>query len=261
MARSNWLNWRKTLVVLGLLIFLHFIGALRPIESTLQKWFGAVLADLYHTGDNTNQNCLADLSKTQQQLADQTKLQADNLELTQENQKLREYMNFFSSRKSQKYLLAKVSLQENFLDAAKYGQDLIIDKGSKDGLVPDLVVLDSQGLVAGKVVEVKDNTARVCLLTNNACKLAITVLNDNRTIGVSAGDLGLTVKLDFVGQTEKVSVGDIIVTSGLEENIPSGLVLGKVSQISNQENDVWQNISVEPMINFNSLKIVSIILP
>ena len=261
MSRSNWLNWRKTLVVLGLLIFLHFIGALQPIESQLQKWFGSVLSGLYHTGDSPSQNCSADLEKTRQQLADQTKLQADNLELSQENQKLREYMNFFSSRKNQNYLLAKVSLQENFLDAAKYGQDLIIDKGSKDGLTTDLVVLDSQGLVAGKVVEVKDNMSRVCLLTNNACKLAVTVLNNDRTIGVSTGDLGLTVKLNFVGQTEKVSVGDIIVTSGLEENIPSGLVLGKVSQISDQENDVWQNISVEPLINFNSLKMVSVILP
>ncbi len=240
---------------------MHLIGVLRPMESVLQKWFGGWFSFIYNPAPAENEQCAADLEKAQKSQADQTKLEAENLELSQENKELQEYLNFFSDKKNQKYLLARVSLQENFLDAAKYGQDLVINKGAQDGLKPDLVVLDSQGLVVGKVLEVKDHSSRVCLLTNNTCKLAVTILNSNRTIGVSGGELGLTVKVNFVGQTEPVSVGDIIVTSGLEENIPSGLVLGKISQISDQENDVWQSINVEPLVNFNSLKIVSVILP
>ncbi len=261
MSRSNWLILRKVLIVVVLLIFLHFIKVLRPVELVFQNWFTSWLTVIHRSSDLDSSYCPENLEKTRQQLADQTKLQADNLELAQENKKLQEYLNFFSTRKMENYLLARVSLQENFLDAAKYGQDLVIDKGKRDGLVPDLVVLDSQGLVVGKVVEVQDFSSRVCLLTNNTCKLAVTVLNNDRTIGVSGGDLGLTVKINFVGQTEPVSVGDIIVTSGLEENIPGGLILGKVSQINDRENDVWQDINVEPLVNFNSLQVVSIILP
>ena len=77
----------------------------------------------------------------------------------------------------------------------------------------------------------------------------------------TAGDLGLTVKLNFVGQTEKINLGDIITTSGLEKDIPAGLVIGRVSQINNNQNDVWQNINIEPAVNFDNLRIVSVARP
>lgn len=263
MKRNTWVRIRKILVVAALLIFLHFIGLLRPVENILIRWFNSVFIRLYQpaTAPGSEAACQDTLAKTNAKLADQTKLAAENLDLADENQKLRQHLNFFESHKNNNYLLARVSEQENFLDTAKYGQNLIINRGEKNGLTPGLVVLDSNGLVAGKVLEVKANSARVCLLTSSACQLAVAILNQNRTIGVSTGDLGLTAKINFVSQSEKINVGDIVTTSGLEKNIPAGLVLGRVSQINNQENEVWQNISVEPQVDFNNLKIVSIILP
>jgi rod shape-determining protein MreC len=113
----------------------------------------------------------------------------------------------------------------------------------------------------GKVFEAGDNSSKICLLTNANCKVAVSILNENRTIGVTAGDLGLTVKLNFVGQTEKINVGDTVVTSGLEKDVPAGLVVGHISQINNNQNDVWQNINIEPVVNFDNLRIVSVARP
>lgn len=257
------------MVVIGLLIFLHFIGLLSPLEKLIinssQPLFGKLYA--WRSGirqDQKEKSSGVDLSvkvsDLENQLSALVVANARLKDLENENQKLREYLNFFGQTKLN-YVLANVTSQENFLDSVKYGQNIIINKGSKDKLIPGLVVINGQGVVVGKVLEVKDNSARVCLLVNNSCKLAVSILNQNRTIGVTEGDLGLTVKINFVGQTEKINTDDIVATSGLEKDIPAGLVLGRVSQINNNENDVWQNINIEPLVNFDNLGVVSVVLP
>lgn len=257
----------KIIVVAGLLIFLHFIGLLKPLERLIINVSQPAFNKLYNLGSgwkNDQNNSRIDLSAKVSDLESQiSSLVVDNAhlkDLENENQKLREYLNFFNQQKMS-YVLANVTSQENFLDSVKYGQNIIINKGSNDKLIPGLVVINGQGVVVGKVLEVKDNSARVCLLVNNSCKLAVSILNQNRTIGVTEGDLGLTIKINFVGQTEKINQGDIVATSGLEKDIPAGLVLGRVSQINNNENDVWQNINFEPLVNFDNLGVVSVVLP
>jgi len=259
----------KIIVVAGLLIFLHFIGVLAPLERLIIRVSQPVFVKFHSLGSSWKKTSggevsVADLNTKIGDLENQlSALVVENAhlkDLENENQKLREYLNFFSQNKMN-YVLANVTAQENFLDSVKYGQNIIINKGQKDNLIPGLAVINGQGVLVGKVLEVKENSARVCLLINDACKLAVSVLNQNRTIGVTEGDLGLTIKINFVGQTEKISQGDIVVTSGLEKDIPAGLVLGRVSQINNNENDVWQNINVEPLINFDNLGVVSVVLP
>lgn len=259
----------KIIVVVGLLIFFHFIGILSPLENLIIRFSQPIFGKLYGAGSSWREEHNAkasqvDLNAKVNDLENQvSSLVVENArlkELENENQKLREYLNFFGQQKMN-YVLANVTSQENFLDSVKYGQNIIINKGKSNNLVPGLVVVNGQGVVVGKVLEVEENSARVCLLINNSCKLAVSILNQDRTIGVTEGDLGLTVKINFVGQTENINQNDIVVTSGLEKDIPAGLVLGRVSQINNNKNDVWQNINVEPLVNFDNLGVVSVVLP
>jgi rod shape-determining protein MreC len=255
----------KIIVVIILLIFLHWIKVLSPVEKLIGKITRPLFQKIYNTTaawreNSQDVNWEEKAKGLETQVNDLTVANANLKNLENENQKLREYLDFFSTTKTN-HLLANVIAQENFLDANKYGQNVIIDKGTKNNLEPGLVVVNGQGIVVGKILEVQDTSAKICLLTNESCKLAVTVLNQNRTIGVTEGNLGLTVKLNFVGQTEKINLGDIITTSGLEKNIPTGLVVGRISQINNNQNDVWQNINVEPLVNFDNLGIVSIVMP
>jgi len=52
-----------------------------------------------------------------------------------------------------------------------------------------------------------------------------------------------------------------VVTSGLEEKIPGGLVIGKVTKVNSDSNEVWQSADIEPLIDFDHLTMVSILLP
>jgi rod shape-determining protein MreC len=269
MLYFNFKKQQKIIVVIGLLIFLHFIGVLRPAENLIIRLSQPVIAKTYNLGTfwrfnsdpkNEKNNLLTRNTELERQAVELTAINANLKNIEEENQKLREFLNFFT-KNNNKYLVANVVAQENFLDANRSDQNIVIDKGRKDGLSFGYVVIDSAGAVVGKVVDVGDESSRICLLTNNTCKIAVSVLNQERTIGVAEGDMGLTVKINFVGQTEKINLNDIVATSGLEKDIPTGLVVGRVNQINNNENDVWQNIVIEPLANFDNLKIVSVLLP
>jgi rod shape-determining protein MreC len=91
--------------------------------------------------------------------------------------------------------------------------------------------------------------------------MAVSLSNENRTVGLAEGDLGLSVKISFVSQSENIKVGDQVITSGLEKNIPRGLAVGRVNNVEQEVNDIWQNINAEALFNINNLNIVSVILP
>jgi rod shape-determining protein MreC len=80
-------------------------------------------------------------------------------------------------------------------------------------------------------------------------------------MGITEGDLGLTIKMNFIPQSDTINLDDTVITSGLGGNIPRGLVIGKVSQVNNRSNEIWQDVSIEPLINLNSLTIVSVLIP
>jgi rod shape-determining protein MreC len=71
----------------------------------------------------------------------------------------------------------------------------------------------------------------------------------------------MTIKMNYIPQLEKISPGDMVISSGLERSIPRGLLIGKVTQVHNTSNGVWQTATIEPISNLDKLTIVSIIIP
>ena len=67
--------------------------------------------------------------------------------------------------------------------------------------------------------------------------------------------------MNYIPQSEKINNNDVVITSGLGGNIPRGLVVGKVSQINNRSNEIWQDVNIEPLFNINTLTIVTVLIP
>ena len=65
--------------------------------------------------------------------------------------------------------------------------------------------------------------------------------------------------MDFIAQDEEISTGDLVISSGLEENIPRGLVIGEVSKINSDSNEIWKSVVIEPLVDFDDLIIVSVL--
>ncbi len=258
----------KYLAVIGLLVFLYAIGLLRPLEGNISKIFNPLLNKVYiisstlqeKYNNQTSKNDLAQIVKNQQK--EINKLLSANAELIinkEENEKLRQYLQFFSQYNYKK-ILAGVISRGSVVDLANRVEVIRVDRGSKDGLVPGLLAIDENGIVIGKIAEVKDSVASINLVTNKKCRLAATLLNQNKTSGLVEGELGLTMIMNFIPQTENIQKDDIIVTSGLEKFIPRGLVIGQVTDVVKTSNELWQQAVLEPSINLDNITMVAILL-
>jgi rod shape-determining protein MreC len=252
-----------------LLIFFHLIGVLRPLENMVISVTKPLTGFLYKKGSTVrssyeknqqSQDIFSRAAVLEQEVARLTVQNANFKELEEENNKLRAQLSFLSSNKH-KNILANVISQDLIFDIREGDQDIVIDKGTRDGIREDLGVINENGVIIGKVIEARDSLSKVCLTTNRNCKFAATIQNQNRTMGITEGDLGLTIKMNFIPQSDTIKLDDTVITSGLGGNIPRGLVIGKVSQVNNRSNEIWQDVSIEPLINLNSLTIVSVLIP
>lgn len=253
-------------VAIMLLIFFHWLGWSRPIENTIINAAKPALAIIYSTGLKLrlfydSQADRRDLNDIVRDLTIKTEiLTLENSRLRmieEENKSLRQFLKFTSVKKNS-FTLANVIAGG---EINQVNQSVLIDKGSKAGLQSGLAVLNSQNQVVGKIISTSDEVAEICLINQNDCQFAASVLNENKTIGIMKGDLGLVSKLDFIPQTEKIKIGEIIVTSGLEKNISRGLVLGQITSIIKENNALWQTAKVESLANLHDIAIVAIALP
>lgn len=254
------------IVAAGLLFFLHSLGVTRPVENLFWLLVKPLGARLYGWGEsfndfysaNKNQADLsAQIDRLTKEVAILTVANSQYRETEEENKKLRATLDF-SAAADFRTIVANVIAKET---VAEDSRGLIIDRGTGDGLRAGLGVISEEGAIIGKVVEVKASTARVCLTTNPNCQLAATLQNQERTQGMTDGDLGLTIKMNYIPQLEKIAPGDPVITSGLGGDIPRGLVIGRVTKVYNASNEVWQEATIEPLVNSNNLTVVSVVIP
>lgn len=263
-------NNRRALVSFAVLLFLlagHYSGLLKPLERVVfslafpfNKWFYQKSSIINENYQQSGRDLREELAMSQEKITSLAAAAAKVNELQDENNKLRAFINFFSDHEYRK-VYAEVLAQEFLPEKNESRQNIIIGKGFKDGVSLGLGVINENGAIIGKVVETRDRSAKICLITSNSCKLAATIQNQDKTVGVSEGNLGLTIKMNFIPQTEKININDLVVTSGLGEVIPRGLVIGRVSEVLNKSNEIWQSATIEPLVDLNNLTIVSVVLP
>lgn len=257
------------LVVAALLIFFHFVGLLRPVENLLVRLVRPTAQVSYSVGTDLDNWTRSDVSPEElQSLLEASQSEVKRLTvanaqleyLKEENDTLRQYHDFFETN-SFNYVLAKVLVENLAGHNPLEHTQLIINRGSQDGLQSGLLVLDQDGLIVGRLKQVDKYKSTVALITSPDCRLAVAIQPNFRTAGIAQGESGLTIRINFIPQSEAVHTGDAVVTSGLEENLPSGLVLGKLGQINRESNELWQNAVVEPLASLDNLTVVSVVLP
>jgi rod shape-determining protein MreC len=265
------LNKRRLIIyvaVVALLIFLYLGGVWRPVEFIFTKIFNPVSTLLYKISSSVRlkyneQTSKTDLSAEVKKLnAEIVKLSEENASLKtleEENSLLRDQLGFLKKSKN-RLVVANVVGRGDLAANFNRTETIIIDKGSSDGLYSGLPVVAGQGVIIGKIAAVKDNIAQVILTNNKNCKLAATILNSTRTSGIVQGELGLTIKMGFIPQDLTIRTGDIVITSGLEQAIPRGLVIGHVMTVNRTNNELWQEAILEPLVDPNNLIIVSVLL-
>lgn len=173
-------------------------------------------------------------------------------EVRLENQRLKRLLEFKEDQ-DVATLPARVIAE----DASSWFRTVMIDKGTKHGVVEGLPVVVAEGVV-GRVVRVSSKASRVLLITDASSAVA-SLIQDNRARGICRGQ-GEALTFDFVLRQEEVHVGDRVVTSGMGGVFPKGLVIGTVKDFDRKEFGLFQAVTVNPAVDFSHLEEVLVML-
>lgn len=136
------------------------------------------------------------------------------------------------------------------------GRYLLINKGSLDGIKVGQVVVFKDNYI-GKVKQVDPKTSQVMMAQDPESKTAAySQGNAGRARGILLGQFGSELLMDKILHQEAVSVGDLVYSEGTEGELPRGLIMGKVTEVMERENQVFKQAKVEAIIDNGDLDIV-----
>jgi rod shape-determining protein MreC len=149
-------------------------------------------------------------------------------------------------------------------ELADVNRIVMIDAGSEDGLKIGDVVVGAGGALAGRVTELGTSAARVTLI-NDPASTVIGEIVTSRATGEVVGDLGGALVMDKIKGTQKITIGDEVVTAGISlgeairSPYPKGLVIGRIIDVARDPNALVQTAFVEPAIDLDQLEAVLVI--
>ena len=122
-----------------------------------------------------------------------------------------------------------------------------LDKGSTDGVRPDMVVTTSAG-VAGVVDQVYRHYSRFMLISASQSRMGVRVLRrESRAVGVLTGQGSnrSLLQAEYFGRDDDVLPGDMLVTSGIGGKYPAGLFIGTVSSVEADATGLQKLVQIE----------------
>ena len=139
----------------------------------------------------------------------------------------------------------------------------MIDKGSDDGIAVDMNVIAGAGLV-GRVMDVGPDWAKVQSIIADNSSVSGMVLSSSDNLIVS-GDLelysqGLINFSKLVDEADKVKVGDKIVTSNISDKYLPGILIGYISTLDDDSNNLTKSGTLTPAVDFEHMNVVLVIL-
>ena len=109
-----------------------------------------------------------------------------------------------------------------------FRQSVLLNVGSRDGVVDGWATMDGLGLV-GRISGVGRTTSRVVLLTDTSSRIPVTIQPSGQR-AILAGDNSTFPPVDFLEHPEQVRPGDRVISSGDGGVFPAGLLVGQILQ-------------------------------
>jgi rod shape-determining protein MreC len=175
-------------------------------------------------------------------------------EVSLENSRLKSALSL--KQKSQlKYIAARVIARP----ADNWSSGLIIDKGAYSGIKKGMGVVTYLGL-AGRVVEVTNSTSKIMLISDPSLGVSAAVQR-SREEGLVCGTLGSNLIMKYLPEGADIKNQDIIVTSGLNDFYPKGILIGTVVDVGSEFSGLSRYALIKPVVNLSNIEEVLIIIP
>lgn len=182
-------------------------------------------------------------------------------ELKRDNQKMKETLKLQDTLND--YTLVNATVIARNPDT--WRDVITINKGSNDGIQPQMSVMSDNGLV-GKVMDVNPTSARVALLSNadnTLIRVAAMIQNEKEPIyGTITGydDKTNTLVMSQIQATQDIKVGDKVVTSGLGGISPNSLYIGTVEEVAMDRFGLYKEVKIHPAADTNDVRYVTVVI-
>jgi len=192
-----------------------------------------------------------------------------NKELADQVKTLERQVNSFKSRENQYNQLEKLAhLKDEYnydvlparivlKDNMDWSRTIVINRGSRDGLTPNMAVVSGAGLV-GKIIRTGYAYSRVLLLIDSTFKVGARLRN-SRFAGLLEGRGMNQLILNYLPREAVFQKDEEVVTSGLGGIFPAGYLIGTVKKTHYEEYGFYKYITVKPAVDFNTLELVAVV--
>ena len=267
---SKYILMLLTLICIMLLFAGYATGySGEPIRTICNYVFVPMQKGLSYVGDaiSINNN---DTKTKEQLIAENEALQAQVDELSTQITNIR-------LQQSELVTLRELyELDQTYADYEKTGAHVIargtsnwfdtftIDKGSEDGIKVNMNVIAGSGLV-GIVTDVGKNYAVVRAIIDDTSNVSGMIVSTTDTCIVSGSlstmtDSNMILFSNLEDSENKVSVGDSVFTSNISDKYLPGILIGYVTEISDDSNQLTKSGKITPVVDFKHLQDVLVIM-
>lgn len=239
----------------------NFLG---NIFSPVNKFFYSIGNKISHSFGN-----VGDLFTLQEE---KERLETEVLRLEDENRKLENIISKSDFLKAEAELLK--TTDRNLMSAEIISKEpgnwynkFTIDKGKKDGIKKDTIIIQGikledgvihEGLV-GRVTKVGDNSSKVSAIIDEENSISFKVIR-TQDGGIVKGSIDSDMEGFLFDRKADVIVGDQLYTSGLGKAYEKDLYIGEVEDVVQLEEELMKKIIVKPAIDFKKIyKVFAII--
>ncbi len=256
---------KKTRAFFGLAVLLVFLAAL-PVSSVIvfksnansllkvpfsfSAWSISFFNDLFHFRKNASE--VRQLKNT---LAQFYLKKYEIEELSRENVRLSKLLNLKQSLvfSPKRIMFSRVIGRS----PASWSHAVLIDKGTRQGVRINLLVLSESSLV-GKVIEAGPAVSKVLLITDPNFKMSV-LIQRTRQAGVLYGTPGGECRMKYISVEAEVRTGDVVETAGMGGFFPKGLLIGTIEKCWKEPGQMYQVASVKPVTDLSRIEEVALI--
>lgn len=202
--------------------------------------------------------------------------------LIEENEQLKEKMESYAAQikeyEQESYELKRLqdllALKEQYVqyntigarviatDSTNWFSTFVIDKGEKDGIKVGCNVLAGNGL-AGIVTEVGKNYSKIRAIIDDSSNVSATI-SGTETLCTVSGDLSHIkdgyINVGYINKADTIEEGAELVTSHVSDKFLPGLLIGYISEVTMDANNLTKSAKCIPVVDFHNLREVLVVL-
>ncbi len=234
------------------------------VQNTVGGWIYQPVSKLtaFLEGIHNLHDMYVENAQLKAEMQNYSALKAQLQDAESENKRLSSMLGFKQSHSGQMKLLPAHVIGRS---PTQWSNELTIDAGEGEGVHSNMAVIAADGSLVGRVAEAFQHSSKVILITDTQVGDGVSASVQNGTshppFGIVVGSTVDSGKLEmsFLSPVAQVAEGQTVVTSGLSDIFPKGLVIGKVVKVTAGLQGLTQSALIQPAADMDYLQEVFVV--